>query len=1335
MMCVMTAGQVRAAITITTADNIYVGGTAYSGYGIYGAKAGEIAQLLNGTYPGTVQWNGANLNQLKSAVLIKVGSSSNPNVLNDDDLESLELLSGARFLDIDGSTLAEGANIAKIKAGPNIEAVTLPNQLTKEQVNAAGASLKACNAKFGSCMSLDAEMEEKEVTTYTYLDPCTSEKVEYTGEVTGTEGKYKGTIPTLTRDVTLISNNSTFSYENTKFPGDVVSLTVEQVRNADGTYKTTWTPESLKVALTQSDNPTRKYYYKLSDGTLIEIPSNKLFSVNMETGYVNGENWGMNEVDSRIPNPLTAGTQLIVETEHNYTYTYTLWNGEYDGPTYTCPAENVKGGAGAYYCELANPGNHYSFPITANYAYSYSYVGTDCNVVTVENSPTYPGETIELEYNQTVDLTATTQTVNVPKEGGNTTVVAYVNTPGTLYQATSLDNYDVEVADALIISGNINNADIAVNSGAIDCDQGPSGDSDKFTSTGATAAFYVNNKSASIKSIDMSDAVLENYRHLRVMYYYGANLESVVFPKTLEKIPNYCCYSGGNNGCANLANIVFPTNATTLSIGDYAFPYTAINSLLLPSNVTRVGDHAFSNCRNLYDVEMESLRSDCLFGNNVFEACPKLQHVTLSEKVQNIGDYMFNMCGLLESIRIPSTCGTIGSYAFQFCYSIHQITIPEGVRLIKLNAFEGAGLTDIYLMATSIATLPMIYAMSPGGAGPSSFTHQRTTGNNTVPTAHRDNLPTADYDEVMTWYQEEQSGAQGLGTGNCLTALHYPESMKPFFEAIDVRQFYSESELASIPMTTMQTGIKRYYTPDDYLAMASEQDKPTLEAIVNNSIMSGYERNFPSGATHATEFGTDEEGNPIEYQYLPQSYAVDPKNDNSGTRRFGPDKDGNYYPNQTSYLLRMLAGATSTQAGGVGGEEVASAWGWRQFPLASSVESIGEIPYEKLYDDTWYTMCFPWKMEDNQLFMAFNQKCEIVEFVGAEVLPVEGSDTEFNLVFHFDEVAKTYYMDDNDVEYRRERDGERVDGAGHNLYIYTPKNGGASISAPNPLPADPKNAAEEVKEQYGKYLSIKNIMVLPGHPYMIHPSIGAAPGSPAKVYINGVKKIEPGKGKYINQTTFDAVAKANKVERTVTSRTRTRTVDGNGVVTDKYSDPTPWKNPETGMGGKYYFIGNINDEVKDKTTGKISKEGYKDLPQGCYFLGAPEGTFYPKYYKRRSLGSKLWSNYSAIILPDADALAHVEGLNGMTVTKPSGSPAKGATMEIGAWDFDEISVIDENGIATVIEDAVEKDKSAEIVRMNVVYNIKGQVVRADSGSVQGLPKGIYIVNGKKYMVK
>ena len=205
LICVSIGMQ--AAITIT-AESVYIGAstTATSGYGIYGAKAGELAQLLAGTYEGTVQWNGANLNQLKNAEYIKVGDSQNPNVLKDEDLVALQLLSGAKFLDIDGSVLDEGADITKIKAGSSIKAVTLPNNLTKEQVNGAGASLTACNPNFGSCLSLDAEMEEREITLYPYK--FDGQDYEYTGDVSALtdngNGTYTYNVNSYERELTLV---------------------------------------------------------------------------------------------------------------------------------------------------------------------------------------------------------------------------------------------------------------------------------------------------------------------------------------------------------------------------------------------------------------------------------------------------------------------------------------------------------------------------------------------------------------------------------------------------------------------------------------------------------------------------------------------------------------------------------------------------------------------------------------------------------------------------------------------------------------------------------------------------------------------------------------------------------------------------------------------------------------------------------------------------------------------------------------------------------------------------------------------------------------------------
>ena len=65
------------------------------------------------------------------------------------------------------------------------------------------------------------------------------------------------------------------------------------------------------------------------------------------------------------------------------------------------------------------------------------------------------------------------------------------------------------------------------------------------------------------------------------------------------------------------------------------------------------------------------------------------------------------------------------------------------------------------------------------------------------------------------------------------------------------------------------------------------------------------------------------------------------------------------------------------------------------------------------------------------------------------------------------------------------------------------------------------------------------------------------------------------------------------------------------------------------------------------------------------------------------------------------------------------------------FNFDGIS---EGNGTTAIEN-INTDTSTNAATSNTVYNLNGQVVRTNSTSLEGLAKGIYIVNGKKYIVK
>lgn len=834
----------------------------------------------------------------------------------------------------------------------------------------------------------------------------------------------------------------------------------------------------------------------------------------------------------------------------------------------------------------------------------------------------------------------------------------------------------------------------------------------------------------------------ENYQQQTVtessnaLYYLSSyNVFTCKLPTGNTEIPRGTFYTNNGGWSSPICEITIPEKNTTLGIpgyskiGNYALYGNHLTTFTLPSTITEVGSYAFANSPTLTDFEMEALDNNCTFGDHAFATCGQLKHVTLSEKVQNISDYMFYQCLLLESIRIPSTCSTIGNFAFYECYEMHHITIPEGVEEIYSSAFELTGLTDIYVMATTPSKVPKIYSMDPHKYGnmdaQSTFTQQRACGYDTYPKWHSSDLGNNTeygYNEVVSWYQAEMSSEKGLGTGRALAALHYPDEMKPFYEGINVKTYYENMHTAG-KITDAEweaiQAIPGMGDATDWIQYAETSWQDNIQTKIS---------------------GTDSEGN--SFVYLPQAYSLhgadfyDPQ--------LGPDKDGMYYPTYEDYRMRLAAGATgSTDPTSYG--TVLSQWGWRQFPLAVSIGDAGYETYDKEYDETWYTMAFPWKMTDEQLFESFNQKLEIVEFVGAEVLETDDETTEdvveYSMVFHFDHVADTYYIDNDDVEYLREPDIDpetntqrtrMINGEERRLWKYTNKSASADIvTYPENIPSETDFSAEAIviRKQYARYLNIKNIMVKAGHPYMIHPAHGAKPGQPATIYINGVTKVKAAEGKTLAET-----LRALTVTESVT---KTATTDGTFGTPGVYE----FINPVTGGTGAYTFIGNIDDKEKN-AAGEVTSNGAQDMPIPSYFLAVemptgPDGKpnpankneIYPKYYRKKSGGIGKWSQYSAIIVPEESAINNIEVLRGMTI------PAAGTNTAKAGVVFGEWYQVDSHEIQAITTEAREKGLPVQEVKLNVVYNINGQIVRNGTDSIQGLPKGMYIVNGKKYMVK
>lgn len=152
--------------------------------------------------------------------------------------------------------------------------------------------------------------------------------------------------------------------------------------------------------------------------------------------------------------------------------------------------------------------------------------------------------------------------------------------------------------------------------------------------------------------------------------------------------------------------------------------------------------------------------------------------------------------------------------------------------------------------------------------------------------------------------------------------------------------------------------------------------------------------------------------------------------------------------------------------------------------------------------------------------------------------------------------------------------------------------------------------------------------------------------------------------------------------------------------------------------------------LEDYADWQAELENYQVLiPQYAYFLARANGAKYPKYYRETAAEagrtSGFWTQYSAIIEPNNAAKAGIEGIS-------SASSAGTKSYNI-AFNEDYEGEFDATAIKDIIAKAEEKGEKVEY--MNIVYSINGEIISKDSRSLGNLPQGMYIVNGKKYLVK
>lgn len=169
------------------------------------------------------------------------------------------------------------------------------------------------------------------------------------------------------------------------------------------------------------------------------------------------------------------------------------------------------------------------------------------------------------------------------------------------------------------------------------------------------------------------------------------SLTQIEIPDTVTEIGNYAFYR-----CSALGGITIP--GRVYRIGDGAFfGCSSFTDIVIPDSVTVIGDRLLAGCHSIRRYTLPAALADTplIVGNVLIRSgvvrrtFGKVDKVILPDNVTAIGDNAFFSCETLKEIVIPKGITSIGEKAFFGCISLTHINLPDGITCIGEDAFYG----------------------------------------------------------------------------------------------------------------------------------------------------------------------------------------------------------------------------------------------------------------------------------------------------------------------------------------------------------------------------------------------------------------------------------------------------------------------------------------------------------------------------------------------------------------------------------------------------------------------------------------------------------------------
>lgn len=183
-------------------------------------------------------------------------------------------------------------------------------------------------------------------------------------------------------------------------------------------------------------------------------------------------------------------------------------------------------------------------------------------------------------------------------------------------------------------------------------------------------------------------------------------LESIVIPSEVIEI------GAGAFSCRHLQHIEFASNSKLQRIEEYAFLYTSFQSITIPSEVIDIKEGCFYGTPKLTKISVSplnkryrSIDDKMIVGKSSIEqkdydlllfCVENAKYVTIPNTIKRICSYAF-LYSSIKKVIIPSEVTHIGKNAFCGCYNIRRIDFSNNSKLqtIEKSAFLNSTIESV----------------------------------------------------------------------------------------------------------------------------------------------------------------------------------------------------------------------------------------------------------------------------------------------------------------------------------------------------------------------------------------------------------------------------------------------------------------------------------------------------------------------------------------------------------------------------------------------------------------------------------------------------------------